>query len=99
MFVSPMKTNSYLVHVPVHLLNKIQNEPKMRVRVRVTAQVPVRVHAHLLNLSNIWKTTKKRIKNYKCKQIAITPVKADQARESLKLIKYLISSQYLRGRQ
>ena len=27
-----------------------QKEPIMRVRVRVAAQVPVRVHAHLLNL-------------------------------------------------
>ena len=30
----------------------IQNEHMIRVRVRVVAQVPIRVHAHLLNLSN-----------------------------------------------
>ena len=35
------------------LFNKIQNEHMISVRVRVVAQVPVRLHNHLLNLSNI----------------------------------------------
>ena len=48
-----VSVTQYACPYTCNLLNNIKNEHMIRVRVRVAAQVPVHVQAHLLNLSNM----------------------------------------------